>query len=113
MGIITKMRKQKATFWEKVGTDDYGRPTFTTPVEIDCRWEDTSEEYISYRGTREVAKSTVYVDRVMDVGGYLKLGSPDSGTADDPTTEDDAWEVKMFRQVPNLKNTETLLSCML
>ena len=113
MGIITKMRKQIAVFWEKTGTDNYGRPTFTTPIQIDCRWEDIAEEFINYRGTREISRSTVYVDRVMVVGGYLKLGALSSATLADPTEEDDAWEIKSFRQVPNLKNTETLLSCQL
>jgi len=113
MSIISKMRKQSAIFWSRSGTDGYGRPTWNSPVQIECRWEDLAEEYINYRGTREVSKSTVYVDRVMDPGGYLKLGSLDSGISNDPTEEDDAWEIKSFRQVPNLKATETLLSCML
>ena len=109
MSIITKMRKQTCVWWSSTGVDAYGRPTWTTPVEIDCRWEDVIQEFVNDDGEERFSRSIVYVDRDMKVGDVLKLGSLDSGIDEDnPKENDDAWEVSRFSKLPNLKNTEVL-----
>ena len=114
MGIITKMRKQTAIYWASNGIDEYGQPEYALPVDIDCRWEDAHEEFIDGEGTRQVSQAIVYVDRDMEVGSVLKLGVIDSGTDEsNPKNNDDAFEVRRFEKLPNLKNTEYLRTAIL
>jgi len=116
MGIITRMRKQTAVYWPLASSDsggddfdDYGQPIVTIPVEISCRWEDVSEEFIDAKGTRQVSRSKVYVDRDVDVGGILLLGTEDDITDLTNIKENEgAWEIRRFDRLPNLKTTEYL-----
>ena len=114
MSIITRMRRQKAVWWSKSNVDDYGRPTWNTPVEIDCRWEDAAQEFVKEDGEVNFSRSIVYVDRDMEVGDVLLLGELDSGVDEaDPKNNNGAWEVSRFEKTPNLKATEFLRVCYL
>lgn len=111
MGIITRMRKQKAVYWAFLATySSSGEPQFDAPVEIDVRWEE-SKEASEDPGLREVLRfaATAYVDRDMKLGDYLMLGSKTSSTDSDPRKEK-SWEVLSFSKVPNIKATEYLRS---
>lgn len=114
MSIITKMRKQTAVYWQQAaGVDDYGRASFEDPVEITCRWEDVREEYIDENNERQLSKSVIYVDRVMKIGDWLFLGDlSDLSDSEVPESNEGAIEVKYFGKLPNLKNTEYLLTVM-
>ena len=118
MSLITRMRKQRATWWESIGIDNYGQKTYADPVEIWCRWEDVLIEVILANNEKVTAKTTVYVDREMKVGDYLKYGLLDeeTGTGEiygDPTTLTGAFEIIRFEKLPNLRNTEYLLTAYL
>lgn len=117
MSLISKMRRQRATFWERsTTTDKYGRYTYAAPEEIRCRWEDVAEEYKDPRsGETKVSRSTVYVDREMKVGDVLKKGAPISSTPADPKTPgtEGAFEIQAFENLPNLKATEFLYTARL
>lgn len=111
MSIITKVLKQKAVLWSQgeQAPDGYGNPRVSAPVEIKCRWEDTSEEFIAADGTKQLSKSVVMVDRDLRAGDVLWLGL----LADVPDRENaknnpGAWEVRSFQKLPNFKNTEYL-----
>ena len=116
MGIIKRMRKQTAVYWELasndsggVAFDDYGDPIMGTPVEISCRWEDVIEEIIDNKGAARVSSSTVYVDRDMVAGEILMLG--ELSDISDPVNikeNDGAFEIMKFGKLPNLKATEFL-----
>jgi hypothetical protein len=116
MSIISRMRKQKAVYWplgssETGGkdVDDYGKPVYATAVEIDCRWEDSREEFISPKGDKELSHSMVYVDRDMRVGEVLMLGTLDSVVyLTNPKKNTNAWEIRAFEKLPNFKATEFL-----
>ncbi len=116
MGIITKMRKQTAVYWapgseESGGADfdEYGKPLYASPVEIDCRWEDVAEEFIDAKGTLATSRAIVYVDRDVRVGGVLMLGTLETGMdLDDAKQNEGAWEIRRFDKLPNLKATEYL-----
>lgn len=116
MSIITKMRKQKAVYWppgseETAGRDydDYAKPLYATPVEIDCRWEDTNEEFIGPNGERVAARCIVYTDRDVRLRGVLMLGTMVEVTdLANPKANDNAWEIRRFDKMPNLRNTEVL-----
>src|SRR5690554_523382 len=113
MGIITRMRKQKAVYWEPTGrVDRNGNPVFEDPVEIDCRWEDVSELFLDENGNQQVSKAKVYVDRDVKLRGYLKLGEI-YGISEGPLKYSDVHTIRRFERLPNLRNTETLRTAIL
>ena len=116
MRILTKMLKQTAVWWPltSVGFDDYGQPIPSTPVEIKVRWEDVGEEFLDVRGTIQMSRARVYVDRDVELGGVLMLGELDSGVDEaNPKENDNAWEIRRVEKLPNLRNTEYLRTCYL
>jgi len=110
------MRKQKAVYWalrsaETGGADwdDYGHPQYTAPVEIDCRWEEKSVEFIDPDGTQLISRAVVYVDRDMRVGEMLWLGTLiDVPTPDDPPANTGAGEIRQYEKLPTLRATQFL-----
>ncbi len=117
MSLIKKMRKQKAVYWAPLEADGFGRAPFDTPIEIKCRWEDGVFETIDAMGTVVRAKSRVYVDRVLAIGGLLLLSTLENVPEDKwpiPRTLDPRpQEIKVVEQLPNLKARETLLTAYL
>lgn len=111
MRLLTKMLKQKAVYWKlsSLEFDDFGQPIPTTPVEIDCRWEDVGEEFLDSNGTIQLSRARVYVDRDVEVGGVLMLGELDSSVDEDnPKENENAWEIRRFEKLPTLKATQFL-----
>lgn len=111
--IITRMLKQTCVYWPPAemdsggdGFDDYGQPVVTSPMELDCRWEDRAEEYIGADGTMLISRSVVFVSEDVEVGGILMLGElTDITDAVNIKENEGAWEIKSFSKVPNLKAT--------
>ena len=114
MSIITKMLKQTCVYWALgsaetggVDFDDYGRPSYASPVELSCRWEDEANEFVSAEGTMEYSQSVVYVESDVVIGGVLFLGElTDLTDEDNPKNNDGAWEIKGFDKIPNLRATK-------
>lgn len=113
MSFIQRMRRQKAVWWQRLALDRYGRYTYAEPVEVKCRWEDVSTEYLGANGEKLVSRAVVYVDRVMSLGDRLWKGVLDSTTPDNPMSLSNAYEVKQFEQLPDLKNRQVLLTARL
>jgi len=113
MSIIKKMRKQKAVWWARSSKDRFGRWTFDLPVEIDCRWEDTIQEYLDAQGEKHVSKATVYMDRLVSVGDRLRRGELVFDVLEDPMQMTDSYQVASFEQMPNFRATENLLIALL
>jgi len=109
MGIITRMLKQTAVYWAYASTDQFGTKSYADPVEIDCRWEDTIEEFMDSEGERQMSNAVVYVDRDIPVGGVLMLGELTDITDESNIKENaGAWEIRKFGKLPNFKATEFL-----
>jgi len=105
------MRKQKAVWWRRGSSPNtFGEYTFDEPVEVDCRWDDVTEEFLNPLGELVNSRAVAYVDRVMSVGDRLRRGDIISDEPVDPLELDTAFEIKRFDQNPNLKATETLLT---
>jgi hypothetical protein len=121
MSIITKMLKQDCVYWPLASSesggrsfDNYGQPVLSEPIEIKCRWEDVSEEFITSDGTKLMSKAKVYVDRDVDKGGVLMLGVLDDITDSENVKENEgAWEIKRFDKLPNFRATEFLRTAFL
>lgn len=109
MGIISKMRKQDATYWPRTGTDRFGQPTYGTAVAMKVRWEDSIEAFIAADGSEQKSIAKVYVGQDTPPGGVLVLTAlADVAYPADPLRNPGAWEIKRFDKLPNLRNTELL-----
>lgn len=94
MSIISASRTETAIWWQATGKDEWGAPTFASPVEIECKWIQQRRRYVSQQGDDVVSDATVMVDRDVANGDYLQLGELDSTTPDSPIGEDDAYPVR-------------------
>jgi len=112
MSIITTMRRQKAVLWPLVGVNDFGKPCFGNPEQVDCRWDDGEEEYVRRDGTKSVSTATMYPDRFIKRGSVVWLGLlKDVIYLSDPKKNESAAEVMGTKRYPNIKNTEILYIC--
>jgi len=103
---LKRFTKQMAIYWAKSDPshDNYGKPLYETPVEIDCRWEDTNELYVDSQGEQQTSSCTIMTLIDVMVGGFLMLGSLDSIIdTEHPGQNEGAWEIKSFTKVPDRK----------
>jgi hypothetical protein len=109
VSLITRMRKQAAVYWGPPVDDGDGGFTYPAPVEITCRWDETKGMAKDLKTHDEVSNSTVYVDRDVEINGYLFLGSlSEVDEAAKPTAIEGARRIEGFQKIPNLKATEYL-----
>jgi hypothetical protein len=107
MALITKMLKQKCVRWPKSGTDEYGKDSWGTAVEVSVRWEAKNQLVKNSKGEEKVSSSTVYVASDVVEGDWLWLGtltSLPSGSTD-PRKVVGAYQVLAFNKTPNMKAT--------
>lgn len=109
MGIIATMLRQTAVYWAPDLPTEFGDPTYGTPCEISCRWEDRCEEFRDTEREIRMSNAVVYVGQDVEEGGMLLLGTLSMDVdQSDPKNNEGAFEVQRFDRLPNLKNTETL-----
>jgi hypothetical protein len=106
-GVISRMRRQRAVYWPATSIDSQNRVVLGTPVQIDCRWEEKSTEFIDIDGQPTVSSVVVYVDRDVTLRGYLWLGLLASAPTD-PRVVSSGREIRSFEKIPNFRNTDTL-----
>ena len=92
---------QKATYWGSPVSTGYGGQTFGAPVLIDCRWADKTAKVVNPSGEEFVSKTTAYVDRDVDIGGYLALGDQTATAL--PTSLKDAQIIQQFHKIPDIQ----------
>lgn len=109
MRIIRKMLKGYAVYWSPSGgVDEFGRRLFGEPVEVRCRWEGRAEEFMTGSGEKALSKARVYVDRDLETLGVLWEGRLSQAVRDDPFANTDAWEVRRFERMPDLRYKDVL-----
>jgi hypothetical protein len=113
MSVIKKMRRQRAVYWAKTGTDEFGTISFAEPVEIKCRWEEKTGQIMGKQGEILTGMDTVYVDRPMEIGDKLKLGTLATDDPPDPKEDREAFEIQGFEALPNFKAKEFLYTAYL
>jgi hypothetical protein len=103
-GIVNRMRQQVCVWWKMTGTDEFGAPVFEAPVEITCRWEWKRMKVVMPRYETFTSKAKVYVERPIEVGDYLYLGSLSEIAGEtDPRVIKDAVRVKKYGEISNLR----------
>ena len=117
MSIITRCQRGTCVYWppgseassQGRNYDDYGKPLYGDPVEMTCRWDGISKEFIDPKGDRQVSNSIVITQYETKVGGVLFNGTLAEATdLDNPKNNEDAWEIKQVQNTPNLRYTEYL-----
>jgi len=108
MRVAKRFMKQKAVWWSHNAIDEFGHPSYTTPEEVDCRWDDMAEQFINANGDQETSRSILIVDRDMKLKDKLKLGEYDSTIYVDPDDNEDVWEILQFNKIPDVKGTKFL-----
>lgn len=121
MSIIKRMRKQWAMYFPIERIDRYGKPVHSKePIEIKCRWDEVSEEFVNEQGQTVLSAAKVYPDRILEKGGLLWQGTavefalvPWNKNTTPPSDLDDVYPIRQFQRIPNLKAKEFLLIAVL
>jgi len=95
-----------AVYWANPVPDGYGGYDWNDPVEISCRWVETSKIVTSSTGEEVTATVQVQVDQDLDVGGMLFLGTLDdldSSEEADPALVTNAYSIVSFDKIPSIK----------
>ena len=109
VGVAKRCMKQKAVYWAPVELDEFGKPGWDDPIEIDCRWEDVTEEIIAPDGERVLTRAKLIVDRDLEIKGVMWLGELDDVIDEDnPKDNDDAWEIIQVMKTPDFKGRKYL-----
>lgn len=98
--MISRAYTQTATYWGSPTSDGLGGESYAAPVELNVRWEERQEEFLTAEGETEVSNAIVWAKQDLDILGYLYLGS--SAVAD-PTRVTGAFRILAFRSIPALR----------
>ena len=102
-------REQTAVYWALLSHDDSGQPTYVAPIEIACRWDKTTVEFVDMNGDRQASNAKVFPDQEVDVIGVLFLGElTDLTDEDDPKSNFGAWEIRRFDIIKSFDQSEEL-----
>lgn len=101
MTIGAASYRQIATYWGSPSQGGFGGTTFAAPILIKCKWEDRTEVFTDSTGSEKTSTAIVWTFDRLEDGGYLVRG--DSSLVMDPTTLDDALEIKRSDEIPDLR----------
>lgn len=99
MSILHAFFNQQITYWAPGSPDGFGGFLYAEPVILKAKWEDRTELITDAFNNEYVSRSRVFVDRDMQVDGYLYLGV---SHAVDPRTVNGAHRIRDFRKIPDL-----------
>lgn len=108
MAFFTSMLKQKITVWNSNGVDQFGSPSWASPVTINGRKESRTELFRGDDNVEHVARGVFYLDAAdvtVKARDRIFLGT---STAADPT-DVASEEVEDILSVPSLDATSNLL----
>jgi hypothetical protein len=109
VNVAVRTMKTTAVYWAQDSLDAFGKPTWDTPVQIDCRWTDATEEFIDPNGETQLSHAKLIVDRDLEVKGVMWQGLlvdvVDSST---PKNNPGAWEILQFKKTANFKGNKYL-----
>jgi len=109
-----KTMKGTAVYWAPLAPDGFGKPTYASPVEISCRWDDVQEEFIAPSGDREMSRAKVIVDRDLKLKGMLFEGElADLSDSDTPRNNEGAWEIRLTKKNPNFRGNKFIRQAVL
>jgi len=106
MDFLAESFNQKAVYWGSPSTDGFGKLSFADAIEIDVRWEERQELFLSATGKEEVSRAVVYsASQDFENDGYLFLGELtdiDSGDLDTPQNVTNAYPIRGYYKKPDI-----------
>jgi hypothetical protein len=102
MTAYTENMNQAATYWAPGSNDGFGGTSYGAATAIMCRWQNVQKLFRDAQGREAVSEAIVYVDRELENGGKLKLGTH-AGAA-----PSDAIEIRAKGSSPSLDATRVL-----
>lgn len=103
------MLKQTAVYWSPIGSDDYCKTTFDTPIEIKVRWSEEVTVFTTPQGEQKTSRATIYVDRDVLVDGVLKLGVlGDVSNLTEPMQNEGAFVIAGGSKIPTMNAKQFL-----
>ncbi len=108
---LSKKLNQTAVYWANPVNDGQGGRTFDDPVELSVRWEQRQELFIDGFGQEVRSTAVVYLLQDVVLGGFLYLGTlNDVSSAEeaDPMNLSNAFAIRNFESIPNVKATAFL-----
>lgn len=109
--LISRNLKQTAVYWGSPNNDGYGQNTFSTAVEVSCRWEKSYDKQKNIRknknGKEFIPNARIFIEQDMDEEGYIFLGELSDLDSDhtDPVKIEGAWEIMKFEKIPELNRS--------
>lgn len=106
----TESMTQAATYWPPGVPDGFGGLDFSgcVPVLLMCRWQDDAVLFRDGQGRESTSSAIVYIDRDIEVRGFLALGDHTALGAPRPDEVGSAFEVRKLGKSPSLSKGETL-----
>lgn len=110
---LAKFFNQTAVYWGNPSSNGWGGFTYDDPVEVQVRWADKQERFLSSGGGQntieEMISSTVLLSEYdFDFNGRVFLGSlTDLPSSQDPA-DVDAATVKAHAKIPDKNATQYL-----
>lgn len=103
MSFPNRNLNQTCVYWGNPTADGYGGFTWDDPVEIACRWVDSTRLIRDSKGEEIVCRAEVQLRQDVDEDGLLYLGTLDdleSSEEETPTSITGAYMIKRFDKVP-------------
>jgi len=116
MGFPQLRMNQDAVYWGNPDTAFAGAVTYDDPVEVKVRWDKKQELFRTQAGEERMSTDVVLVDRSVEVGGMLFLGTLadlDSAHEDDPSLRTDTYRVEQFEELQSLRGNRTVVKAWL
>lgn len=106
MSFGTRHLREDITHWVNEGSDGVGGYSFATPVILKGRWEGRTELIRDATGREVVSSARVFLGVDVETEDYLAQG--DLTSTANPTTLTDAFRIKRFDRITDLRNVATL-----
>jgi len=118
MGILKFIESvcvQPAVYWGNPEPDGYGGMTYSDPVEIKVRWDDTTEIVTDKDGKERVSKAELLVTDDLSTEGIVWLGSKEQLLEETgesqfenilPTMISNTYEIIRFDRIPLFRSKD-------
>jgi len=106
--FISSVCVQTAVYWGNPQPDGYGGMDYNDPIEIDCRWDDSTRRITNNQGEEIVSRAEILVTQDLDDNGMLCLGTLDdldSSQQDAPESVSGAYKIQKIDKNPLFRST--------
>ena len=110
---LKKYLKQKLVYWAKVGSGGSGQPIFAAAKEMDCRWDDVTQEVMTMDRRIIVSNAQIMAASPFKAGGIIFQGTLNDWKSLStypavPTKNQGGYEIFVTKGIPDLKGRPLL-----